>query len=67
MAPQGLKHDGVNYRILYFFHGRTTAVLSHGLVKQRANVPRTDIELAVRRRFSFEADPHAHTSRWTSS
>jgi len=28
----GLQH--VNYRLLYFFHGRTAAVLSHGLVKE---------------------------------
>ena len=26
----GLQH--VNYRMLYFFHGRTAAVVSHGLV-----------------------------------
>ena len=25
----------VNYRMLYFFHGRTAAVISHGLVKRR--------------------------------
>jgi len=26
----------MNYRILYFFHGRMAAVLAHGLVKERA-------------------------------
>ena len=28
----GLQH--VNFRILYFFHGRTAAVVSHGLMKE---------------------------------
>lgn len=27
--------EGMNYRILYFFHGRTAAVLAHGIVKER--------------------------------
>ena len=27
---------GINYRMLYFFHGRVAAVLSHGLTKERA-------------------------------
>lgn len=26
--------QGVNYRILYFFHGEVAAVLSHGIVKE---------------------------------
>src|ERR1700746_1948011 len=37
----GLRH--VNYRMLYFFHGRTAAVVSHGLVKE-AEVPSKEIE-----------------------
>lgn len=54
--------QGLNYRILYFFHGRTAAVLSHGLVKER-RVPPKEIDLAVERRRRFEADPDAHTYR----
>ena len=34
----------MNYRILYFFHGRVAAVLAHGLVKKN-EVPMRDIEL----------------------
>lgn len=34
---------GMNYRMLYFFHGRTAAVLGHGLVKER-EVPPREIE-----------------------
>ena len=27
--------QGLNYRILYFFHGKEAAVVSHGLIKER--------------------------------
>jgi len=54
--------QGVNYRILYFFHGRTAAVLSHGLLKER-RVPPKEIDLAVERKNRFEAAPEAHTHR----
>ena len=52
--------QGQNYRILYFFHGTTAAVLAHGLVKERA-VPPAEIDLAIKRRERFEADPETHT------
>ena len=52
--------QGQNYRILYFFHGATAAVLAHGLVKERT-VPPADIERAIERRRRFEADPETHT------
>jgi phage-related protein len=51
---------GIHHRILYFFSGRTVAVLSHGLVKEQA-VPPREIELAIRRKSRYEADPEAHT------
>jgi putative component of toxin-antitoxin plasmid stabilization module len=50
----------VNYRILYFFHGRVAAVLLHGLTKE-GSVPNADIERAVRRKELFEATPARHT------
>ena len=52
--------QGINYRILYFFHGRTAAVLSHGLVKER-RVPVKDIDLAIERKKRFTANPETHT------
>ena len=52
----------VNYRLLFFFHGRTAAVLSHGTVKL-ARVPPREIARAVQRKALFEADPEAHTYR----
>ena len=52
--------QGMNYRMLYFFHGRVAAVLVHGLVKER-EVPPRDIEEAIRRKRKFELDPERHT------
>lgn len=54
--------EGMNYRILYFFHGRMAAVLAHGLVKER-EVPAKDIQAALERKRLFEQDPQAHTYR----
>jgi phage-related protein len=50
----------VNYRMLYFFHGRIAAVLAHGLNKE-IDVPERDIEIAIRRKRNFESDPERHT------
>src|SRR5438552_1113707 len=43
----------VNYRILYFFHDRTIAVLDHSLTKE-SEVPDADIERAIRRKARFQ-------------
>jgi len=51
---------GQNYRMLYFFHGQTAAILSHGVVKERA-VPAVEIDRAIARRRKFVADPRRHT------
>lgn len=58
-----VKELRVNYRVLYFFHQRWTAVLSHGLAKQTSAVPEREIQLALRRKLAFEADPEHHTLR----
>lgn len=57
------KHSGINYRMLYFFHDRTAVVLSHGIMKQAAEVPPKEIELAMRRKRIFCADPARHTHK----
>jgi phage-related protein len=54
----GLQH--VNYRILYFFHGRVAAVLAHGLTKQD-RVPDTDLEMAITRKQAYDRAPKLHT------
>lgn len=56
-----VRHLGVHYRMLYFFHGPEVVVVSHGFSKQQARVPPREIELAARRKHAFEADPKAHT------
>src|SRR5438552_16189333 len=52
--------QGVNYRMLYFFHGREAVVVSHGIVKERV-VPPKEIDLALKRKAQFAADPPGHT------
>ena len=53
------RSGNVNYRILYFFHGRNAALLLHALTKEDA-VSSIDIERAIRRKRRFLADPPAH-------
>ena len=50
------RFQSVNYRILYFFHGREAVVLAHGLTKEDI-VPLRDIEIAIGRKKKFESDP----------
>ncbi|RJP40657.1 MAG: type II toxin-antitoxin system RelE/ParE family toxin [Phycisphaerales bacterium] len=54
--------QSVNYRMLYFFHGRVAAVVSHGIEKERA-VPAKEIDRAVERKRRFERRPEKHTFR----
>jgi phage-related protein len=49
----------VNYRILYAFYGRGTAVLLHALTKEDV-IPPADLRLALERRRRLEHDPHRH-------
>ena len=56
------KRGRVNYRLLYFFHGRNVAIVAHALTKE-AEVPRADIDRALARRRAFVADPEGHTYR----
>lgn len=56
--------QGMNYRVLYFFHGTAVAVLSHGIVKER-EVPPKEIERAIERKRKFESAPTAHTYKET--
>ncbi len=50
----------VNYRLLYFFHGRNVVVLAHALTKED-EVPDVDIKRALERKDRFEDDPEKHT------
>jgi phage-related protein len=55
-----VKFYKVNYRMLYFFHGRDAAVVSHGLAKERT-IPLGEIKRALERMEEFEHDPQRHT------
>ena len=49
----------VNYRILYFFHGKDRVVLVHALTKEDV-IPDADIRRALHRRWLVEADPQQY-------
>jgi phage-related protein len=53
-------HQGINYRMLYFFNHNVAAIVSHGLIKERT-VPPVEIDRAIRRRAIYLADPKLHT------
>jgi len=55
-----IRKGRVNYRILYFFHGRGMAILGHAITKE-GMVPAVEIERCTRRKRAFESDPEGHT------
>lgn len=52
--------QGINYRMLYFFHGNVAAVVSHGIVKED-KVPPKEIDKAIERMKKFQSNPEIHT------
>jgi len=55
-----IRKGRVNYRILYFFHGRNLAILGNALTKED-KVPKADIEWAIRQKKAFVADSVKHS------
>jgi phage-related protein len=55
----------VQYRILYFFHGRDIVVLSHGVTK-RQKVPDAEIERAIARKRLVMRDPLRYAGKLAS-
>jgi phage-related protein len=55
------KRGRVQYRILYFFHGRNVALLAHALTKED-KVPAIDIHRAMERKRKYEQNPKQHTA-----
>lgn len=51
--------QNVHYRILYFFFGRESIVLGHGLTKE-AEIPDKDVALTIHRRERFRTNPWEH-------
>ena len=56
-----LKSRGMNFRVLYFFQGRETVVISHGFSKQGGKVPPQEITRALNNMMAFSRDPENHT------
>src|SRR5882724_7991775 len=54
------KQGHVQYRILYFFHGRNVAILTHSLTKEDS-IPPVEIERALKWKRQFEQNPEKHT------
>ena len=52
--------NGINYRMLYFFHGNIAAIVSHGIIKED-KVPSKEIEKAIERMKKFVLNPETHT------
>jgi putative component of toxin-antitoxin plasmid stabilization module len=55
------KKGHVQFRLLYFFHGRTVAVVAHGIVKQGSAVDPMDIDRALQRKRVFSINPQLHS------
>lgn len=51
----------VNYRMLYFFHGKSAAVISHGLTKED-KLPPNHLKRAKDRKELIEKDAVKHTA-----
>lgn len=54
------KQGHVQYRVMYFFHGRNVVVLAHALTKEDV-IPAMDMKHALKRKQLFEQDPERHT------
>lgn len=60
------KHQGINHRMLYFFHETVAVVVSHGFAKQEAKVPQREIDRAIDRKNQFRDAPLSHSFRLES-
>jgi hypothetical protein len=54
------KHGHVQFRILYFFHGRAIAVLGHAITKEDV-IPAVEIARVMKRKQTFETNPRKFT------
>jgi phage-related protein len=58
-----LRHQTVNYRVLYFFYGKSVVVLTNGLTKEK-QITQGDINRAVALRNRFDTIPESHIFKW---
>lgn len=52
--------QGIQYRILYFFHGQNAIIISHGIVKKQ-QVPNKKIDVAIQNRYLYLENPALHS------
>lgn len=57
-----VRHGTLNYRLLYFFHGRRVAIIAHALMKEKS-IPKSDLIRAKWRKSLFEKNPEKHRAR----
>ena len=57
------KRGRVHYRILYFFHGKNVACMTHGFTKEGA-VPDTEIARAMHAKELVESNRDRYTMVW---
>lgn len=55
-----IKLGHVNYRVIFFYAGRTLAVLSHACTKE-SSIPKIDLKIALDRKLKYQQDPERHT------
>lgn len=53
-----------NYRMLYFFHGRDQAVVTHGISKHTNEVPPEEIDKALTCKKKYESNSESHAFDW---
>jgi hypothetical protein len=51
---------GINYRVLYFFHGREIIIITSGLIKER-RIPKRELGIAIRRMKEFRENPNKYS------
>ncbi len=54
----------VRLRMLYFFHERETAVVTHGFQKDTKKVPPIEIKRAKEKRSRYQENPESHAFHW---
>ena len=57
------KRGKVHYRILYLFHGKNVACMTHGFTKKGA-VPNTEIARAIHAKELVESNRNRYTMAW---
>jgi phage-related protein len=58
------RENKIRLRMLFFFHGKERAVVTHGLKKKTDEIPSVDIDRAIEKKNKYEAHAEAHTFYW---